>query len=97
MQASRRSNQGVAQLDPMTLSVLPQKHPGSLADFGINGDRLNCGEDRLKNFVLGLASPMPKLCNGHRGAEDSRGSPAQGVPLRQNAGVTSARDFNQNI
>ena len=97
MEASGRGDQGVAQLDPMTLSVLFQKHPGSLADLGIDGDRLNCGEERLKNSVLSLASPMPKLCNGHGKAEEHRGSPAQGVSLRENAGVTSARDLNQNI
>ena len=97
METSGRSDQGVAQLDPMTLSVLSQKHPRSLADLGIDWDRLNCGEERLKNSVLLLAGPMPKLCNGHGRAEEHCRCPTQGVPLRENAGVTTARDLDQNI
>jgi len=97
VETSSRSDQGVAQFDLVTLSVLSQKQPGSLADLGIDGDRLNCGEERLNNSVLLLASSMPKLCNGHGRAEEHRGSPTQGVPLRENAGVTSARDLDQNI
>ena len=94
---SGRSDQGVAQLDPMTPGVLSQKYPGSLADLGIDGDRLNCGKERLKNSVLLRTSPMPKLCNGHGRAEEHRGSLTQGVPLVENAGVASARDLDQNI
>jgi hypothetical protein len=36
----------------LTLSVLSQKQSGSPADLRIDGDRLNCGEERLKNPVL---------------------------------------------
>jgi len=97
VEASGRCDQGVAQIDTMTPGVLSQKHPGSLADLGIDGDRLNCGKERLKNSVLLQTSQMPKLCNGHGRAEEHRGSLTQGVPLVENAGVTSARDLEQNI
>src|ERR1700720_3572096 len=69
----------------MTLGKLPQIRPGSPADLGIDGDRWHCGEERLKNSVLLLASCVPKLRNGHGRAEERRRSPAQAVPLRENA------------
>jgi len=82
----------------MTLGKLSQIRPGSLADLGIDGDRWHCGEQRLKNSVLLLlASSVPKLRNGHGRAEKRRRSPAQAVPLRENARVASARDLDQNI
>ena len=81
----------------MTLSIVSQIRTGSLADLGIDGDRLNGSEERLKNPVLLLASSVPKLRNGHGRAEERRSAPAQTVPLRENARVASARDLDQNI
>lgn len=90
-------NECVAKLNTMTFSIAPQVFSGPPADFSIGWNADQSAEQLGQTFVFRRTGSRPEFSHANRREENECIGCTQLYPFRDNGGVPSAGDFDEDI